>query len=93
MGEGFQTRTFPTRAGAPTRLPEMAVKLRTVSAPVQVISWSNTLEGRDGKDESLESTVLDSAAIMWGSVKMACTSNDGRTHFQTPGAFSGGCWE
>lgn len=31
-GEGFQRRTFPTRAGAPTRFPPMAVKLNGVTA-------------------------------------------------------------
>ena len=31
-GEGFQTTTFPIRAGAAGRLPAMAVKLKGVMA-------------------------------------------------------------
>lgn len=56
----------------------------------------NLLEGSNSEHVSFESAVLNSAAQ--GRVRiLADAVNDkrqgGETHFHTPGAFSGGCWE
>ena len=62
MGEGFQTTTLPTSAGA-ERLDEYYVHLtyESIHTAGEVTTNGSEVEGGDGKHEALQRTVLDAA--------------------------------
>ena len=80
MGDGFHTRTLPTSAGAPTRLPEMAVKLRGGRFRQLLVLVMQAFERRRGE------THLNGV-----TAKTKPSSGRYSTRFQVPVEFSVGC--
>ena len=69
IGEGFQTTTLPTRAGA-EGLDEYRVHLtfEIIHTAGKVTTDSSEVEGGDGKHEALQRAVLNTAIHMLASI-------------------------